>query len=110
MDRWLFSPRCLCPPFCREFAKGAGVRQILERIEQASTRPVNPEQEVSVGLFKLNAVTAREWPCLTELSSGFHSGDRLSEIYRHVCWGKGRDVVMLSVKGLDQSVEIVGCL
>src|SRR6266516_2504260 len=31
----------------------AGVLQILERIEQAFTGPANPEQEVSVGLFKL---------------------------------------------------------
>lgn len=30
-----------------------GLLQILERIEQAFTGPANPEQEVSVGLFKL---------------------------------------------------------
>ena len=53
---------------------------------------------------------AWERPCLIELSSGFHSCDRLSEIYRHVCWGKGRDVPMLSVKRLDQSVQIASCL
>lgn len=95
-----------------------GLLQIIERIEQAFTGPANPEQEVSVGLFKLripafpiemvreavlNAVTHRDYTDPGEVllrhtsremvitnPGGFLAGITAKNILRHEPFARNR--------------------